>query len=174
MSKITLKKELDRLSKEELVEVIMQMYALRKDVKAYFEFYLNPDVEKLFGKYAEAIFKEFRRVKHRNYSAARISKVKALVKDFASFDPGASYVLKLYFVALDAAMSISLTCYLSDAQMKSFSSLLSLAIDYGNKNALFTELMKHIDGVVRSDMSSRVMRRILLDILAEKGIEVES
>ena len=57
MSKTTLKRELVNMDKEQLIELILEVYAARKDAKEYFEFFLNPDVGKLLDKYELAVSK---------------------------------------------------------------------------------------------------------------------
>jgi hypothetical protein len=60
MSKSTLKKELQKLSKEQLLEQILDLYEKNKSVKEFFDFYLNPGNEKkLSEKYKKIIRKEF-------------------------------------------------------------------------------------------------------------------
>ena len=42
MSKAQLKKHLAALTKEQIIEVILELYDARKEAKEYQEFYLNP------------------------------------------------------------------------------------------------------------------------------------
>lgn len=60
MSKIILKKELLKLTKEQLVEQILDLYDRNKSVKEFYNFYLNPANEKeLLEKCKKEIYKEF-------------------------------------------------------------------------------------------------------------------
>lgn len=60
MSKAALKKELSKLTKEQLVAQIMDLYSNNKSVKTFYDFYLNPKNEKeLLDKCKKAIRKEF-------------------------------------------------------------------------------------------------------------------
>src|SRR5690554_2184812 len=60
MSKTALKKELQKLTKEQLVEQILDLYHKNNVVKTYYDFYLNPGSEKeLLEKCKRAIRKEF-------------------------------------------------------------------------------------------------------------------
>ena len=43
MSKAKLKKYLQTLSKEQVIEVMLELYDARKEAKEYLEFYLTPD-----------------------------------------------------------------------------------------------------------------------------------
>jgi hypothetical protein len=60
MSKPKLKKELQQLTKEQLIEQILDLYDKNKAVKEFYDFYLNPGNEKeLAEKYKKLIIKEF-------------------------------------------------------------------------------------------------------------------
>ena len=60
MSKSALKKELLKLTKEQLVEQILDLYEKNKSIKEFYDFYLNPHNEKeLVEKYKKIIRKEF-------------------------------------------------------------------------------------------------------------------
>ena len=43
MSKAQLKKQLKTLEKDEIIEMVMELYDARKEAKEYLEFYLNPN-----------------------------------------------------------------------------------------------------------------------------------
>lgn len=92
MSKAQLRKELMLLSKEQLIDLTLDAYAARREVKEYFDFFLNPDVMKLQEKYLDVAFKEISRSKHR-YMKCRVSVLTKAMKDFASFDPGIEWVI---------------------------------------------------------------------------------
>lgn len=59
MPKPNLKKDLQKLTKDQLIEQITDLYKKYKPVKEYYNFYLNPDEQDLFEKYREIISNEF-------------------------------------------------------------------------------------------------------------------
>ena len=63
MSKNTLKKELDLMDRGQLVDIILDLYSNRPEAKEYFEFFLNPDIEKLREKVITKAQKEIMRTK---------------------------------------------------------------------------------------------------------------
>lgn len=148
MSKLQLKKELNGMSKEQLEELILDMYTARPDAKAYFEFFLNPDVQKLYDKYAGKIDAEFCRSKYRR-SKARISKVKAAVKEFASFNPGSEYVVRLRLHALLAGVAavrkFDYTRALSDSMLLFFDE----TVMYADNNLVFNEFKNGFERMVQ-------------------------
>ncbi|HRZ97521.1 MAG TPA: DUF6155 family protein [Paludibacter sp.] len=59
MSKPALKKHLQSLTKEQLIETVLEMYENMKPVKEYLEFFLNPNEKEMFEKYRKIIINEF-------------------------------------------------------------------------------------------------------------------
>ena len=51
MSKAQLKKHLSALTKEQIIEVILELYDARKEAKEYLEFYLNPNEDEKLEEY---------------------------------------------------------------------------------------------------------------------------
>ncbi len=99
MSKASLKKELDTFTNEQLVEVILNAYSSSKEAKAYFEFFLNPDADALLDKKIDIIAKELSRSKW-GYCKARISVIRACIRDFEAFGVSPDYVARLMFATL--------------------------------------------------------------------------
>jgi len=54
-----IKKELKNLDKDQLINLIADLYKNNKSVKEYFDFYVNSDSGELFEKYREKIFNAF-------------------------------------------------------------------------------------------------------------------
>jgi hypothetical protein len=87
MSKSALKKELQKLTKEQLVEQILDLYDKNKAVKEFYDFYLNPTNEKeLVEKYKKIIRKEFN-VERFECSVGRFSVAKRAISDFRNLQP---------------------------------------------------------------------------------------
>ena len=51
MSKAQLKKQLKTLEKDEIIEMVMELYDARKEAKEYLEFYLNPNEKSKLDEY---------------------------------------------------------------------------------------------------------------------------
>ena len=51
MSKVQLKKHLSALNKEQIIEVMLELYDARKEAKEYLEFYLNPNEDEKLEEY---------------------------------------------------------------------------------------------------------------------------
>ncbi len=59
MSKAKLKKELLSQSKEQIVDIMLQLYDASKEAKAWLEFYLEPNCDAELEKYKKAIRSQF-------------------------------------------------------------------------------------------------------------------
>lgn len=59
MSRARLKKTLLNLSKEELTDLLLQLYDVRPEAKEYLEYWENPEIESTCEKYRIRIFKLF-------------------------------------------------------------------------------------------------------------------
>jgi hypothetical protein len=87
MSKTALKKELQLLSKEQLIEHIMELYDNYKSVKEYYKLYLNPQGEAaLMEKYKMVIINEFF-PKSNRFGHTRFSVAKKAIADFKALKP---------------------------------------------------------------------------------------
>lgn len=54
-----IKKELKKLERDKLIELVADLYKKNKSVKEFFDFYINPDERELFNKYRERVYNAF-------------------------------------------------------------------------------------------------------------------
>jgi hypothetical protein len=87
MSKSALKKELEKLTKNQLVEQILDLYEKNKAVKELYNFYLNPRNETaLVEKYKKLILKEFG-VENCMRAGLKFSVAKQVISNFKDLQP---------------------------------------------------------------------------------------
>jgi hypothetical protein len=104
MSKIALKKELQKLTQEQLIEQILELYQTNKSVKEYYEFYLNPLNEKdLFEKYKAIIVQEFYPKGKYPNPKMRFSVCKKAIADFRALKPSTELLAELMVVFAEMA-----------------------------------------------------------------------
>ena len=88
MSKAQLKKELQKLSKEQLIEQITGMYDTYKPIKEYYDNYLNPgNIQQVFEKYKAIIVHEFYPETKSWNPKMRFSVAKKAIADFGLLKP---------------------------------------------------------------------------------------
>lgn len=107
MSKIQLKKELQALDKDGIIQVILDLYSARKEAKDYLDFFIDPDIDTRMDKARQAIIKEMTR--GRRDAKARISHIRKIIKDIASLQPDAEFVAELMVFAVESAYTSSRT-----------------------------------------------------------------
>ena len=88
MSKIQLKKELQKLTKEQLIEQIAELYDSYKPVKEYYQTFMNPNnIQELYNKYKTVIINEFYPNTKSWNPKTRFSVAKKAIADFAVLKP---------------------------------------------------------------------------------------
>jgi hypothetical protein len=110
MSKQKLKKELQQLTKEQLIEQIMDLYDKNKAVKEFYNFYLNPKNEKeLAEKYKKQIRKEFN-VENPMRSTEKFSVAKRAITDFKGLQPSPEALADVMLYLPESACELTY-CY---------------------------------------------------------------
>lgn len=74
-----IKKELKKLDKDNLIDLVADLYKKNKSVKEFFDFYVNPDERELFEKYRDRVFKAFYPKRGYNY---KLKDSKQAISDF--------------------------------------------------------------------------------------------
>lgn len=155
------------MSREQLLDIILDAYDARKETKEYFEFFLNPDVKKMIEKCDEKIRKEINKSKH-GYAKFRITVIKNVIKDFASLNPGHEHVINLMMTTIVNLVGESVFLYFSDAQDRSVMRLVTDTLSYADKHGYFpqvaTEILKLANN---SRFGQQYIRQQLLDTVEE-------
>lgn len=143
MSKSLLKKELAKFTKEQLTELILEMYDARKEIKDYLNFYLNPDSEALYNKYYKSIQTELFR--HSRYNLkARFSKINKLVKDFESYSPDYEYRDRMYFTIIVNFIALTSHYAITQSQLNGCLKLASQYLKVADKNERLDEAVDNL------------------------------
>ncbi|MDE6527627.1 MAG: hypothetical protein K2L78_01085 [Muribaculaceae bacterium] len=166
MSKQKLTKEIRLLERHQLEQMILDAYCARKEIKEFFDFFLNPDVEKLIEKYKVAVSKEFSRSK-RGHSKARISVIKKLLKEFQGFQPGYDKEIELMHYIINFALLSEASVYFSETLMKGISSIMMKMVETADRNLVADTLLASLTALLDNEASgTRYFRRFLRDELS--------
>ncbi|MDE5566886.1 MAG: hypothetical protein K2J12_00440 [Muribaculaceae bacterium] len=154
MSKTALKKELESLTREQIIDVVLTAYSSKKSIKDYFDFFAMPDVDKLYEKFLRELTKEIGRGKYR-HSTARISRIRKSIKDFESFNPGIDRVRDLRIATINMLIEQERIKNFSDTLINGTLKLLNDTIAYADRNLIFDSTMREIEKCVaeRNDRS---------------------
>ena len=132
------------MSKEQIIEIVTDAYSARNEIKEYFEFFLNPDVEKLKAKYQSVIVKELNRQKW-GTSKARTTILKKALKNFISYNPGPENVLKFMVYLLNMLGHSERYLNFPATLYKYVETLTHQIIKYGDDNRLTSEAMSALN-----------------------------
>ena len=94
MSKSTIKKLLQSMTKEDIIEMVLELYSARKEAKEYLEFYASPDEKGKLEEYKSIIREEFYPKKRRE-PQTRFSVCRKAVADFKKLKPSADALAEL-------------------------------------------------------------------------------
>ena len=108
MSKAKLKKYLQTLSKEQVIEVMLELYDARKEAKDYLEFYLTPDSNAELEKCKKAIRQEF--FPNRGFSEKpSFAKCRKVISDFQKLKPDPNCVADLMLFYIEQGCEYTVT-----------------------------------------------------------------
>ena len=140
MSKANLKRELLKLTKEQLIEQILDLYDKNKAVKEFYNFYLNPLNEKdLVDKCKKAIRKEFN-VERPERGNAKFSVAKKAISDFRDLQPSPEALANVMLYLPESACELTY-CYgdFSEQFYNSTYNNYKSALDFISKNGLLNK-----------------------------------
>ena len=108
MSKAKLKKHLQTLTKEQVIEVMLELYDARKEAKEYLEFYLTPNSNAELEKCKKAIRQEF--FPTRGFSEKpSFAKCRKVISDFQKLKPEPACVADLMLFYIEQGCEYTMT-----------------------------------------------------------------
>ena len=92
-----IKKDLKKLDKDKLIDLVADLYKKNKSVKEFFDFYVNPNERELFAKYQDKVYEAFFPKRGYNF---KLKVGKQAISDFKKFGPSTDLIaeLMLYYV----------------------------------------------------------------------------
>lgn len=130
MSKTTLKKLLLELDKDQLMQVILDLYNARKEAREYLEYFVDPDENAMFEKYRGIIIKEFFPVKGR--AKGRTSVCKKAIKDFSLLHPSPRLVgeLKMCLIEMILSYAVRMRTRIKESHENTLFAVFEEMLDY--------------------------------------------
>jgi len=118
-----IKKELKKLDKEGLINLISDLYKKDKATKEFLDFYVKPNERELFNKYRDIVFEAF--YPTRGYEL-KLNKGKKAISDFKKFAPSSELVAELMLFYVETG--VNFTNDFGDIDEGFYSSLVSTFI----------------------------------------------
>jgi len=99
-----IKKELNRLDKAKLIDLLADLYKKNKSVKEFFDYYINPDERKLLTKYREKVFEAFY---PRSGDSYKLKDGKQAIRDFKKLGASAESVVDLMLFYVETGVKFT-------------------------------------------------------------------
>lgn len=160
MSKKSLKKELDQLTKEQLSQIILDLYDARKEAKEYLEFFLHPNVDKVLAQQLALVEKEMRRQKW-GRSRGRVTNIKKAVTELITLKPGDETVLEMLFKTIFIIGKADRVVELTESQEKLVGDLTNQIIDVSNSAGLASLTLNTFNSFIQNEQYSLRFRRLV-------------
>lgn len=103
MSKAILKKELQKLTKQQLIEQVLELYDSYKPVKEFYTMYLRPDEKGAFERYRKKIIHEFYPATKSFNPRLSFSEAKKAIADFKALKPSPELIADLLITLAETA-----------------------------------------------------------------------
>lgn len=137
MSKSTLKKHLQTLNKEQLIETVLEMYDNLKPAKEYLEYYLSPNEKVMYEKYKKVITDEFYPATKNFNPKLRFSVARKAIADFRALKPSPELLADLMLTLAEQACEFTYDYGdMTEAYYNSAYNNLKSALEYIEKNNL--------------------------------------
>ncbi len=149
MSKVQLKKHLAQLTKEQIIEVMLELYDARKEAKEYFEFYLNPNEDAKLEEYKNIIYNEF--FPNRGEAKCRFSICRKAISDFKKLKPSPSCIADLMLFYIETG--VSMTAEYGDMWEQYYTTLennFDKAMEFISKNGYLDALRPRIEKMLQN------------------------
>lgn len=166
MSKATVKKALDSLTKEQIQEMVLDLYAARPEAKEYLDFWVSGDIDSKMTRAKTAISKESARTQRR-HPRPRITKIKRFIKDIASLNADPQAIAEIMTFAIERMCAAGSDGWIKESTQKSCAKLLHDTLVYARANGEFAatapRLKAAIEAMSQAQWWSRDFRALLLD-----------
>lgn len=162
MSKTALRKELEQMTAAQLRDIILDAYGARPEIKEYFEFFLNPDADKLIERQTALAARELTRIKW-GRSRARATVLKRLVRNVVSLNPGPETEMRMMMEVLSAIGSTA--CYVDlTAPLENYAVALARGIlDTGERAMLANKAHTMLDAFLTDSTYRLAFRRFIAE-----------
>lgn len=99
-----IKKELKKLDKNQIIDLVTDLYKRNNSVKDFFEFYINPNGRELFEKYRIKVFEAFYPKRGYNY---KLKDGKQAISDFKKLGTSAELLVELMLFYVETGVKFT-------------------------------------------------------------------
>ena len=157
MSKTTLKKTLRELTRDQIIDVVLELYDARRDAREYLEYFVNPDEAGMAEKARAIIAKEF--FPPRGRAKGRSLICRRAIKDYTLLHPSPRHIaaVNLYLVECVITYAVAKRWWITETQEKLLHSALIEAVDYCISHDLYEDMHSRIAAIIHTLAASRAL-----------------
>ena len=167
MSKSTLKKALSTLTKEQIEEMILDLYAARPEAKEYLDFWVSGDIDSKMTKAKNSIVKECARTQ-RKRPRLRITKIKKFIKDIVSLNADSQTISDIMTFAVERICAVGSEGWLKETTQKSSARLLHDTMLYDRANGEISAIAPRLQAAVDNMRTDSWWSRDFKTLLSEE------
>ncbi|MDE7452289.1 MAG: hypothetical protein K2M52_03040, partial [Paramuribaculum sp.] len=165
------------LDKEQIIEMVLDLYAARPEAKEYLDFWVSGDIDSKLNKAKAGIIKEISR-RQRNRPRPRMTKIKRFIKDIVSLNADSEAVTDIMTFAVERMCSAGSNGWIKDSTQKSTAKLLHDTLAYSRQHGEYATALNRLEAAI-ADMTadiwwSRDFKKLLADELADTQIAFDS
>ena len=141
-----LKKELKKLDKEKLIDLIGDLYKKNKSAKEFFDFYVSPNEDELFKKYRDKVFEAFYPKRGYGY---KLKDGKQAINDFKKLGPATELLANLMLFYVESG--VKFTNDFGDVNEAFYNSLTTTFVDalkIMDKENLLSKFEERVEKIV--------------------------
>ena len=131
MSKTTLRNALRDLDKDQIAEMVLDLYSARPEAKEYLDFWVSGDIDAKMHKAKAAIAKEAARTQRR-HARPRMTKIKRYIKDITSLNADSQAIAEIMAYAVSRICAVGSDSWLKESTQKSAARLLHDTLVYAH------------------------------------------
>lgn len=144
-----------------------ELYAARPEAKEYLDFYISPDINRKLIKAKNAVDKELKRCARRGYPRPRMTRVRRIIRDIESLNPGAEYVIEIMLYSLEKTMILGSGSWLNETTQRGAAKLLGDTIRYADRNGMLGLALDSVRVQIAKIPEDSFYSRNLKELLSE-------
>lgn len=131
------------MTAEQIAELVVELYDARPEAKEYLDFYIRPDIDAKLDKARRLINKEITRVS-RGRSKMRSTRLKRLIKDITSLNPGPEPICEIMTFTVEAACEAGSRYWVKETTQRSIVKLMQDTIVEADRAGLLNIYLPRI------------------------------
>ncbi len=154
------------MSAEQISELVLELYEARPEAREYLDFYIKPDINAKLQKAQSAIRKEINR-SSRGRSKMRSTRLRRLIKDIASLNPGDEPVCDVMTFTITEVCALDSDIYIKETTRRALVKLLTETVMAADAAGMLDVYLPRIRSAVEGMSSSFFHRNELKSQLCE-------